>query len=276
MIQWMKDHKKYLIGAGVILLILLAAFFFGGNNGKNGSSADGTEERVSESTGSSEGKATATTNSGKTQEQTETGSSEAGQKEEASASDRKNPSATSEGRETGERSTDSTHGENTAASTAGTSETSTAGTTRTEAPTTTETPTTTEAPTPTYSCTIQISCATILNHMDSLKPEKAGLIPADGVILSARTVTFTEGETVYDVLRRACRDAGVPLDAVYSPTYGTAYVKGINNIYEFDCGNLSGWKYCVNGVYPNYGCSAYVLKEGDVIQWNYTCDMNDL
>ena len=33
MIQWMKDHKKYLIGAGVILLILLAAFFFGGNNG---------------------------------------------------------------------------------------------------------------------------------------------------------------------------------------------------------------------------------------------------
>ena len=52
MIQWMKDHKKYLIGAGVILLILLAAFFFGGNNGKNGSSADGTEERVSESTGS--------------------------------------------------------------------------------------------------------------------------------------------------------------------------------------------------------------------------------
>lgn len=268
MIQWMKDHKKYLIGAGVILLILLAAFFFGGNNGKNGSSADRTEERVSESTGSSEGKATAATNSGKTQEPTETGSSEAGQKEEASASDRKNPSTTSEGRETGERSTDSTHGENTAASTA--------GTTRTEAPTTTETPTTTEAPTPTYSCTIQISCATILNHMDSLKPEKAGLIPADGVILSARTVTFTEGETVYDVLRRACRDAGVPLDAVYSPAYGTAYVKGINNIYEFDCGNLSGWKYCVNGVYPNYGCSAYVLKEGDVIQWNYTCDMNDL
>ncbi len=270
MIQWMKDHKKYLIGAGVILLVLLAAFFFGGNNEKNGSSADGTEEQVSESTGSSEGKATAATDSGKTQKPTEAGPSEAGQKEEASASDRKNPSTTSEGRETGEISTDSTHGENTAASTAGTSETSTAGTTRTEAPTTTETPT------PTYSCTIQISCATILNHMDSLKPEKAGLIPADGVILSARTVTFTEGETVYDVLRRACRDAGVPLDAVYSPAYGTAYVKGINNIYEFDCGNLSGWKYCVNGVYPNYGCSAYVLKEGDVIQWNYTCDMNDL
>lgn len=276
MIQWMKDHKKYLIGAGVILLVLLAAFFFGGNNGKNGGSAEGTTTQVSESAGKSEGKNTATADSGKTQETAVAGSSETGRTEEASESDGKHASMTSERREPGDTATDSTHGGNTSASTAGTSETSTAGTTRTEAPTTTETPTTTEAPSPTYSCTIQISCATILNHMDSLKPEKAGLIPSDGVILSARTVTFTEGETVYDVLRRACRDAGVPLDAVYSPAYGTAYVRGINNIYEFDCGNLSGWKYCVNGVYPNYGCSAYVLKEGDVIQWNYTCDMNDL
>lgn len=45
----------------------------------------------------------------------------------------------------------------------------------------------------TYSCTIFISCATILDNPDWLKPEKAELVPEDGVILAAQTVTFFEG-----------------------------------------------------------------------------------
>lgn len=272
MIQWMKDHKKYLIGAGVILLVLLAAFFFGGTSGDGGAPANGIDTQIRETAFSSEKGNEATEGTDRTQEQRETVISETETSEAHTTADRKDTLAATTGG-TGASATEATHS---SSSTAATTEASTSGTTHTEAPTTTETPTTTEAPQPTYSCTIRISCATILNHMDSLKPEKAGLIPADGVILATRTVTFTDGETVYDVLRQACRDAGVPLDATYSPAYGTAYVRGINNIYEFDCGNLSGWKYCVNGVYPNYGCSAYVLKEGDVIQWNYTCDMNDL
>ena len=31
--------------------------------------------------------------------------------------------------------------------------------------------------------------------------------------------------------------------------------------------------YCVNDWYPNYGCGQYVVKNGDVIKWNYTCDL---
>jgi len=31
--------------------------------------------------------------------------------------------------------------------------------------------------------------------------------------------------------------------------------------------------YSVNGVFPSYGCSQYVLQAGDVIQWHYTCDL---
>ena len=50
------------------------------------------------------------------------------------------------------------------------------------------------------------------------------------------------------------------------------YVEGINNLYEFDCGEQSGWMYAVNGWYPNYGCSAYTLSDGDVIGWAYTCN----
>ena len=51
------------------------------------------------------------------------------------------------------------------------------------------------------------------------------------------------------------------------------YVDGINNLFEFDGGRWSGWMYCVNKWYPNYGCGIYYVKPGDVIEWNYTCDL---
>ena len=39
-----------------------------------------------------------------------------------------------------------------------------------------------------------------------------------------------------------------------------------------DCGNESGWMYKVNGWFPNYGCSKYMLEDGDTIVWCYTCN----
>ena len=149
----------------------------------------------------------------------------------------------------------------------------------TEAPaiiTVTASEATTAAPTVTHTCTIQIACATVLDHMDTLDSSKVAFVPSNGLILSTTSVTFTEGETVYDVLQRTCQTAGIQMDAYVSTAYKTAYVRGINNLYEFDCGSMSGWKYCVNGTYPNYGCSSYILKEGDVIQWNYTCENGDV
>ena len=58
-----------------------------------------------------------------------------------------------------------------------------------------------------------------------------------------------------------------------TPVYGSAYIEGINNLYEFDCGDLSGWMYSVNGVFPNVGCSQVQAAEGDVICFVYTCDL---
>ena len=40
-----------------------------------------------------------------------------------------------------------------------------------------------------------------------------------------------------------------------------------------DCGGSSGWMYSVNGWFPNYGCSQYVLQPGDVLCLLYTCDL---
>ena len=124
-------------------------------------------------------------------------------------------------------------------------------------------------------CTISISCATILNNMDKCEEAKRALIPADGTILAASTVTFSPGESVFDVLQRVCRERKIPMEFSFTPIYNSAYIEGIYNLYEFDVGDGSGWMYKVNDWFPNYGCSRYQLQNGDVIEWVYTCDLGD-
>ena len=120
-------------------------------------------------------------------------------------------------------------------------------------------------------CTITIVCPTIFDNLNSLNEEKAPFVPKDGTILPSTKVTFTEGETVFDVLRRVCDAAQLQIEYSYTPLYESYYVEGINHLYEFDCGPESGWMYKVNEWFPNYGCSAYTLKPGDDIVWCYTC-----
>ena len=122
-------------------------------------------------------------------------------------------------------------------------------------------------------CTISIECATILNNLDKLTPEKVDVLPKDGIILKATRVEFYAGESVFDVLQRVCRENKIHLEATFTPMYNSAYIEGIGNIYEMDCGELSGWCYRVNGWYPNYGCSRYAVCDGDNIEFRYTCDL---
>ena len=126
-----------------------------------------------------------------------------------------------------------------------------------------------------YRCTFSIECATILNNLNDLDPEKLEMVPSDGVILAKTTVTFYEGESVFDVLQRLCKEKGIHLEFSWTPIYNSAYIEGIHNLYEFDCGALSGWMYSVDGWYPNYGASRYQLQDGDDVQWRYTCDLGN-
>ena len=125
----------------------------------------------------------------------------------------------------------------------------------------------------TLKCTFSISCATVLDNMDKLHKSKKEIIPDDGWILKPVTVTFNEGESVFDVLKQVCKDNKIQLEFSFTPIYNSAYIEGINNLYEFDFGSLSGWMYEVNEWFPNYGCSRYEVKNGDVIEWQYTCDL---
>lgn len=123
--------------------------------------------------------------------------------------------------------------------------------------------------------TISIRCDTVLDNWaqldDNLKYEK--YVPQSGIILDDYVMVLRKDDTVYDVLNRAVRHHKIQMECVYSANYGSIYVQGINQLYEFSCGELSGWMYKVNGVFPNYGCSKYTLKNGDVVEWVYTCDL---
>ena len=122
-------------------------------------------------------------------------------------------------------------------------------------------------------CTLSVRCDTILQNIDWLDSEKVNIIPKDGVIFAEKTVTFYEGESVFNVLVREMKRNKIHMEFENLPIYNSAYIEGIANLYEFDCGELSGWMYKVNDWFPNYGCSRYQLKSGDKIEWVYTCDL---
>ena len=122
--------------------------------------------------------------------------------------------------------------------------------------------------------TISISCETLSSDMSKLETESIrDYIPEDGWILKDVVYQGTTDNTVFDVLNTVCRNNGVHMEFSFTPVYESNYIEGINYLYEFDGGPLSGWMYKVNGWFPNYGCSSYYLRDGDVIEWVYTCDL---
>ena len=121
-------------------------------------------------------------------------------------------------------------------------------------------------------CAVSINCKKITENIDKLDEEKRFLVPPDGIILAETIIEFTEGETAFDVLKRVTRENNIHLEFSETPMYNSSYIEGINNLYEFDCGSLSGWMYRVNGIKPNVGCSQYTVKNGDKIEFYYTCN----
>ena len=102
--------------------------------------------------------------------------------------------------------------------------------------------------------------------------EKEKIDPSDVKVDNSEDFTASNGGNA--ALRpKEPKPVTVTLEISYTPLYESYYIEGINYLYEFDGGNLSGWMYKVNGWFPNYGCSSYYLSDGDVIEWVYTCDL---
>ena len=124
-----------------------------------------------------------------------------------------------------------------------------------------------------YTASLSVTAKTILNNLHLFNEDKLEVLPSDGVIYANATVAFYDGESVFDVLLREMKNNRIHMEFVMTPIYNSHYIEGINNIYEFDCGELSGWMYKVNGWFPNYGASRYQLEPDDQIEWIYTCDL---
>jgi len=113
---------------------------------------------------------------------------------------------------------------------------------------------------------ITIRCDTLINKADS------EYIPENGIILDRTEIPLAEGETVYDILTQTAQAYGIQME--HNSNY---YISGINYLYEMQYGDLSGWMYRVNGELPSVGCAEYYLKDGDFIEWLYSCEIgNDL
>ncbi len=112
------------------------------------------------------------------------------------------------------------------------------------------------------SVTLTIRCDNAVGKVNS------GYLPEDGVILPVTEFPLHSGDTVYDLLTAAARQYGIQLESS-----GMQYIEGINYLYEFDCGDLSGWVFRVNGETPSVGCGSYRLCDGDRVEWLYTCEL---
>lgn len=92
-----------------------------------------------------------------------------------------------------------------------------------------------------------------------------------GVILKATKVSINEGDTVLDVLKKVTKQNRIQME--YRGSGATAYIEGIQNLYEFDKGPKSGWMYSVNGAFMKKGAGTTKVKPGDKIEWAYTLDL---
>ena len=124
--------------------------------------------------------------------------------------------------------------------------------------------------TPGTSCTIRIECTEILENMDLLKKGKEELVPKDGILLETKSILIEEGDTVFDILYRITRQENLHLEYTLTPVYNSCYIEGIANIYEFDCGNTSGWMFYINGDRPQLGASQIDVKKDDQIEFRYS------
>jgi hypothetical protein len=88
------------------------------------------------------------------------------------------------------------------------------------------------------------------------------------IILKPTKIPIKSETTVLDILFLVGKEMGIPVSV--SGRNSTAYVDGINNLFEFDYGPMSGWVFTVNDKVPTKSAGIYYVVNGDEIRWAYT------
>jgi len=121
-------------------------------------------------------------------------------------------------------------------------------------------------------CYVSITCKTALASGE-LSDSMLSILPEDGVILDSFEFEYEDGMTVFDVFAKVVKENKIHME--YTGTKTVPYVEGVANLYEFDCGPLSGWMYQVNGWFPSFSMGQYEVERGDSIEIIYTCDLGE-
>ncbi len=117
-------------------------------------------------------------------------------------------------------------------------------------------PTPTQTPTPTPT-------ATPSGGGSSSSKAYLKVVGDGSVILNRKSVILQNGDTPITILKREV--SGV----VTSGSGSGAYVSKIGDLAEFDRGAQSGWKFKLNGDVKNLSAGAFILKDGDEVEWFY-------
>lgn len=119
----------------------------------------------------------------------------------------------------------------------------------------------------------EISCTNAVGN-EHLSQQQIELIN-NGIILENREFVLRDGDTVFDLLKRICRSEKIQMEfqGADKNIYNSVYVQGINYLYEFDCGEFSGWIFLINGEQVSTSCGKYEPQDGDKISWVYTLDL---
>ena len=121
-------------------------------------------------------------------------------------------------------------------------------------------------------CYVSIICNTALESGE-LGETMLSILPEDGKILEEYLVEYEDGATVFDVFSKVAKENKIHME--YTGNAKVPYIEGIANLYEFDCGPLSGWMYQVNGWFPSFNMGQYKVERGDRIEVVYTCDLGE-
>ncbi|MBQ3560879.1 MAG: DUF4430 domain-containing protein [Oscillospiraceae bacterium] len=121
-------------------------------------------------------------------------------------------------------------------------------------------------------CYVSITCKTAIASGE-LSDSMLSVLPEDGVVLLEYKTDFEEGDTVFDVAAKVVKENKIHME--HTGTAKVPYIEGVANLYEFDCGPLSGWMYQVNGWFPSFSMGQFDVEPGDHIEIIYTCDLGD-
>ena len=149
------------------------------------------------------------------------------------------------------------------------SSTTKAGTTKTESSTAAETSTDKAGSESTPSqATTAATATTAVPKSDSVTLTIDCTAANGGYLLKSYRVKYKDGDSAYDILKRACNSNEIYVDAIDSEY--NLYVTCIGQYKQKEYGSGSGWLYYVNGTLPMKSCALYKVKPGDNIRFYFT------